>query len=142
MQFAFAQAWKLNKEQSHIKFNIRNAGLNVEGVFHEFDAKIDFNPENPAKSSFYGEINVASIDTGIGMRDRDLRKKKYFHEAKYPKITFQSTKVNPKKNNVITVTGQLTIKGTQKQMSFDVNYTEESNKGVFTCSSAPEQKGF
>ncbi|MEX2592157.1 MAG: YceI family protein [Anditalea sp.] len=142
MQLAFAQAWKLNEGQSHIKFNIRNAGLNVEGEFHEFDAKIDFIPENPEKSSFYGEIKVASIDTGIGMRDRDLQKEKYFHEAKYPEITFQSTKVNSKKSNVITVTGQLTIKGTQKQISFDVNYAEESNKVVFTFSLPLNRRDF
>lgn len=138
--FGFAQM--LNQEQSNIKFNIKNAGLTVEGEFHEFDAKIDFNQEHPEKSSFYGEIIVASIDTGIDMRDRDLMKEKYFHEAKYPKISFQSTQVSPKKGNAITVTGQLTIKETQKQVSFDVNYEEKANEVIFTFSLPLNRRDF
>lgn len=142
MHLAFAQALKLNQEQSHVNFNIRNAGLNVGGTFHEFDGKIDFSPENPRESSFYGEIKVSSIDTGIGMRDRDLQKEKYFHEAKYPTITFQSTKVNPKNSNVITVIGHLVIKGTKKQVTFDVNYAEKSNNVVFTFSLPLNRRDF
>jgi polyisoprenoid-binding protein YceI len=141
-QFAVAQVWKLNQGKSHIRFMIKNAGLNVDGAFGEYDAKIDFKPESPEKSSFYAEIKVASINTGIGMRDRDLLGEKYFYEAKYPKITFQSTKVSPKKNNVFTVSGQLTIKGTKEQVSFDVNYAEESNETVFTFSLPLNRRDF
>lgn len=141
-QFIYAQAWQLNREQSHINFNIKNAGFNVDGEFGEFDAKVNFNKEDPEKSSFYGNIKVASINTDNSMRDRDLKKEKYFDVAKYPSITFQSTRISRKKNNLITVTGPLTIKGTKKEVSFDVQYTEGSNGTVFVFSLPLNRRDF
>lgn len=141
-QFAFAQPGKLKQEKSHVKFTIRNAGLTVDGKFREYDAIIDFKSGNPEKSNFYTAIKVASIDTGIGMRDRDLMGEKYFHQAKYPEITFQSTKVIPKKGKVLTVSGQLLIKGIKKQVSFDVNYTEHPNETIFTFSLPLNRRDF
>lgn len=68
------------------------------------------------------------------MRNKDLKKEEYFDEANYPKITFQSTNVSRKEDHLITVTRTLTIKKTEKEVSFNVAYTEKSNEVVFVFS--------
>lgn len=92
----------------------------VEGKFTKYegtftvDKKID-------KSKVELSIDVDSIDTGIGQRDTHLKSPDFFDAAKYPKITFTSTKVS-QKDDTLTLTGDLKIKDVSKKITFDLKY--------------------
>ncbi|MDO6437948.1 YceI family protein [Cyclobacterium sp. 1_MG-2023] len=113
-------------EESYIKFNIRNLGLNVEGTFKSFKTKVQYNESQPGKSSFSAEIQSNSIDTGITKRDNHLKKSEYFDVAQYPTISFQSTKVSAVGEDRLKVLGDLTIKGKTLPITLPVSII---NKG-------------
>jgi polyisoprenoid-binding protein YceI len=115
-----------NLEESYIKFNIRNLGLNVEGAFKSFKTKVQYNESQPEKSNFSAEIQSNSIDTGITKRDNHLKKEAYFDVAQYPTISFQSTKVSAEGEDKLKVFGDLTIKGKTLPITLSVSIT---NKG-------------
>jgi polyisoprenoid-binding protein YceI len=66
-------------------------------------------------------LNVAHEDTDNHDRDADLRSATYFDTAKYPTITFKSTKITQTGKDDFTVTGDLTIKDITKPVSFPVH---------------------
>lgn len=77
--------------------------------------------EDMTKSSVEATIQIASVDTASVKRDKHLQEDDYFNEAKYPAMTFKSTKwAKGKKDNLFVVTGDLTMMGVTKPVSLDV----------------------
>ena len=68
--------------------------------------------------SFDVSVDVNTINTGIGLRDNDLKEAKWFDASKYSTINFKSTNVT-----AMNIIGNLTIKGTKKQVSFPYSAT-------------------
>ncbi len=133
---------EVTQKESYIKFNIRNLGLNVEGVFDSFTTEIDYNKGQPASSRFSSKIEVSSINTGINKRDNHLRQEEYFHAEKYPTITFQSTNVSASGSNQLKVKGNLTIKGITLPIELDVEISESGSKTAFTISGQLDRRDY
>jgi polyisoprenoid-binding protein YceI len=107
-----------DKNHSFIGFRIKHMGLiEVPGYFRDFTGTINYDAKNAANSSVNFTAKVTSVDTGVQARDNHLRTKDFFEVETYPDMTFKSTKVERSGNN-FTVTGDLTIKGVTKQVSF------------------------
>ena len=66
------------------------------------------------------KIEAASIDTGNPAREKHLNSPDFFDTAKFPEITFNSTKIVAKSKDVYEVTGNLTIKGVTKPVVLTV----------------------
>jgi polyisoprenoid-binding protein YceI len=123
-------AWKA-EPTSEVKFTIKNAGISVDGKFKTFTADIKFDPEHLDKSHIEGSIDVNSIDTGIGSRDKHLRSDDYFDVPKYPKITFKSEQIFKYEGNYIA-RGKLTIKDVTKEILVPIHFTpKEGGKAHF-----------
>lgn len=75
-----------------VKFKIKNFGLVVDGSFSDPKGDISFNPQNLEDANFNITIDAASINTGIDLRDKHLRKEEYLDIETYPHIKFASTK--------------------------------------------------
>lgn len=71
-------------------------------------------------------VPVASMKTGIDMRDQHLQSKDWLDAAKFPEITFVSKKVEPVKDakNRVTATGDFTVHGVTKEMTVTVDWKE------------------
>lgn len=122
--------WKVDPT-SEIKFTIKNAGISVDGKFKTFTAEITFDPEHLDKSHIEGSIDVNSIDTGIGSRDKHLRSEDYFDIVKYPKITFKSEQIFKYEGNYVA-RGKLTIKNVTKELLVPIHFTpKQDNKAHF-----------
>ncbi len=134
--------WESSQEESYIKFNIRNLGLNVEGIFNSFTTTVNYNKSQPAKSSFSAKIQVNSINTGINLRDNHLKKEEYFHAEKYPTITFQSKSVSSPSTNRLKVKGDLTIKGKTLPVELEVEVSEAGGKTQFSITCQIDRKDF
>ena len=106
---------------SSVSFTVTHLLISrVSGRFKDFSATVVYDPNDLSKSSLTGTIKTASISTDQDSRDNDLRTNTGFFEVeKYPEITFQSTKIY-KKGDQIWVDGNLTIKATTKPVSFPV----------------------
>ena len=111
---AFANDYRIDPVHSTLGFAVRHLGIStVPGKFTDFDGVISYDDKDPSKSSVKVTIKTASIDTGNGSRDKDLRSDNFFDVAKYPEITFQSTGVK-KSGDDWVATGTFTMKGVSK----------------------------
>lgn len=134
--------WEKTQEESYIKFNIRNLGLNVEGEFDSFTTTVDYDKNQPSNSRFSAKIQVNSINTGINKRDEHLKREEYFHVEKYPTITFQSTNVSVSGSNQLQVKGNLTIKGKTLPIELGVSISGSGGKTVFMVSGELDRRDF
>ena len=89
-----------------------------------------FDPDNLHKSRFDFTIKVDSVDTGIGKRDTHLRSPDFFDAAKYPVITFKSSKVTPGADSTYLVEGTLTIKDVSRDVALEFFYHGQKENPV------------
>ena len=121
VQSAFAaDTYDFDKAHSTIGFQIRHLFSNVTGKFDDFTGTIQFDEANPEQSSVEVNIKTTSIDTGVKMRDDDLRSPNFFDAAKYPETTFKSKSVKANDKNNFEVTGDLTMHGVTKEIVLKV----------------------
>lgn len=69
-------------------------------------------------SSISVEIETASISTEIDKLTNHLKSADFFDVRQHKKATFQSTKIEPGKDGRVTVTGDLTLLGNTRSISF------------------------
>jgi polyisoprenoid-binding protein YceI len=72
-------------------------------------------------------IDAASIDSGVDEFDDHLKSADFFGVANNPQITFKSTAVSLAGGARGTVTGDLTIKGVTKPVTFDITINRAAN---------------
>ncbi len=101
-----------------IRFEIVNAGITVDGHFEESSFNVRFDPKNLKTSTLEGTVRVASIQTGITLRDRHLLGRQYFRADAFPEINVRSKNItNDGKGKYLGVF-QIRIKDVAKEMSF------------------------
>ena len=118
---ATTSTWQIDPNHSSAQFAVRHLGLStVRGAFTKVNGTIQFDDKDITKSSVDVTIDAASVDTRVDGRDKDLRSDHFFEVAKYPTLTFKSTKVEQVEVGKLKVTGDLTIHGVTKQVVLDV----------------------
>lgn len=121
-------SWEIDAVHSHVAFSIRHLMVStVRGRFNVLRGKLDINESNPANSWIEAEVDAASIDTQNEQRDAHLRAADFFDTDNYPTITFKSTQVEPMGGQEYKVTGDLTMHGVTKSVTFDAEYGGQSN---------------
>jgi polyisoprenoid-binding protein YceI len=129
-QSAFtADTYVFDKKHSTMGFQIRHLFSKVPGKFDDFDGKIQFDETNPENSSVEVTIKTASIDTGVDMRDKDLRSPNFFDVEKFPEITFKSKSVKRTGETTAEVTGELTMHGVTKEVVLKVEFLGKGANG-------------
>lgn len=119
--------YDLDKSHAHIDFQIKHLGYSyTRGEFDEFDAEIVIDEENPERSSVSFTIQAASIDTNWPERDAHLRNADFFNVEEFPTITFVSTDVDQQGPNRAMVTGDLTMLGVTKPVTFEAILNQKS----------------
>jgi len=116
--------WVIDPDHSVATFAVRHMMISdVHGQFNKISGAIQFDTADIIHSSVDAEIDVSGIYTGIPKRDEHLRSPDFFDVTKYPKITFSSNKVESIRGNRFQVTGGLTIRGTTKPVTLEVEYS-------------------
>ncbi len=107
---------------STLGFKVRHLFSNVEGHFTKFSGTVRVDPDNPENSSVACTIQTASVDTGVEKRDSHLRTPDFFDAAKFPTMTFKSTKVTKLGPDTADVAGDFTLHGVTKQIVLHVKF--------------------
>jgi polyisoprenoid-binding protein YceI len=116
-------SWSIDTVHSHVGFSVKHMMVaTVRGQFKSYRATLRLDPKDFTRSKFEGEIDVASVDTGNVDRDNHLRTNDFFDAPNHPKITFKSTRIEPKDGGEYTVHGDLSIRGVTKPVEFDVEF--------------------
>lgn len=118
---AQATTWTLDPAHSNAQFMVRHLGIsNVQGEFTKITGTAVIDDSDFSKSSVSATIDVNSVTTREPDRDSDLKSDHFFDVAKYPTMTFQSTKIEKTGDGTAKMTGNLTIHGVTKEVTFDV----------------------
>jgi polyisoprenoid-binding protein YceI len=119
--FAQSTTWQLDPAHSNAQFSVRHLGIsNVQGEFTKVTGTVNLDDQDISKSTVSASIDVNSLDTRVQHRDDDLKSDHFFDVAKYPTITFQSTKIVSTGEGTAKMTGNLTLHGVTKEVAFDV----------------------
>lgn len=120
LALAQTSTWVPDKAHSEVDFTVLHMGIsNVHGRFGNIGGSIVVNDSDVTKSTINVTIDVSSIDTGVGMRDNDLKSDHFFDVAQFPTATFVSTSV-AKSGAGLTVSGNLTLHGVTKPVTLTV----------------------
>lgn len=110
-------AYSIDPMHTSVSFEVRHMGLSsVHGRLNKYRGTVVEDPKDLSKCSVEFTGDMTTVDTAVPPRDEHLRGAEYFDSAKYPELTFKSTKV-AKKGKGYVVTGDLTIKGKTKSVS-------------------------
>jgi len=121
---ALAETWSVDTAHSSVGFAVRHMMVsNVKGSFDKFTASVVGTPADPAAAKISATIEVASVNTREPKRDDHLRSADFFDAAKFPQMTFTSTKVEKTSATTAKLTGNLTLRGVTKPVTLDVEYT-------------------
>ncbi len=119
--YAQAATYTLDPAHTSIGFKVKHLMItNVKGVFEKFQGTLILDEKDITKSKLNATIEIASINTNIGKRDDHLRSADFFDAAKYPTMTFESTKIEKAGADKLKVTGNLTIRGVTKPVVLNV----------------------
>lgn len=92
---------------------------NPTANFNDVQGTITVDDKHPEKSSVSVTIPVKSVDSHVEALDKEFLTEDWFNEAKYPNITFKSTKVQSKDKKHFKIMGDLTVKGVTKSVVLD-----------------------
>ena len=129
------ETFVLDKNHTVFGFKVRHFVTKVPGKFAKFEGTIVLDRAKPEESSVDLKIDATSIDTGVANRDKHLNSADFFDTAKFPEITFKSTKIAAKGKDAFEVTGDLTMRGVMKAVTLTVTsngFTSDGRGGQKT----------
>jgi len=121
---AFAQParWEIDPAHSNVSFAVRHMMVsNVRGEFTKLAGGLDVVGSDPATAKVSVTIEAASVNTREPKRDDHLRSADFFDVAKFPTLTFVSKKIASAGDGRLKMTGDLTIHGVTREVTFDVD---------------------
>lgn len=122
---AFAASYTVDNVHSQVHFKVDHLMISsVRGEFNDYTASIEADPATRTVTAVKAAIKTASIDTRNEKRDEHLRSPDFFNAAEHPEMTFESTRVVGKGDD-ITVYGNLTIRGTTREIALKGSFAGE-----------------
>jgi polyisoprenoid-binding protein YceI len=118
-QFAPAGSWNADPVHSNVSFEVAYAGVNAfRGSFREFSATL-------SGEKLEGSAKVASVDVKDEQLNGHLQTPDFFDSERFPEVTFTATELHRLDDNRVEGKGELTIKGTTRQVELTGAITPE-----------------
>lgn len=114
------------QEDSEVSFKIKNIGTMVDGTLGNLKGSIIFDPENVAKAKINATVDISTINTGIGPRNKHLQAEEYFNAEKYPSISIESSAITIEDaaEGKAKMVGDINIKGKKKTITLLFSYVK------------------
>ncbi|HWU43830.1 MAG TPA: YceI family protein [Bdellovibrio sp.] len=120
---AWAEKYNVDIQHSSVKFTVAHLVVSrVAGRFDKFDSSFDFDEKSQKLDNVVVTIQANSINTNEPDRDKDLRSSNFLDAAKFPVLTFKSTKTVYENAKPKKLEGQLTIHGVTKPVTLNIEY--------------------
>lgn len=135
---ALTGTYTIDPAHTTIGFVARHAMVtNVKGGFGDFTGTLDLDGSDPSRSAAEIDVTMDSIDTGNADRDGHLKSADFFRTDEFPQMTFRSTEARALGGDDYRITGDLTILGTTRPLSIDLEFN-----GAATDPFGNERVGF
>jgi polyisoprenoid-binding protein YceI len=113
--------WDFDHAHSSVDFTVRHLLVSkVRGRFTKWRGTLELDEQDLTRSRVEVEIDVASVDTHEPQRDAHLRSGDFFDAGEHPRMVFKSKRVEEKGKDRLAVIGDLTIRGTTREVVLDV----------------------
>ncbi len=122
------QGTEITPASGEFGFEGYGPGKSHSGTFERWRALVGKSGDNI--DSVLLTADASSVKTGISALDKDLASDNFFYSEKYPEITFTSDSVGT------TVTGELTLRGVTKTISFPAERTQDRISADFLIDSS------
>ena len=114
--------WNLDPAHSAAEFKVKHMMIsNVKGSFGGLKGTLLLDESNPSQSKVNATIDVATLATGDEQRDAHLKSADFFDAAQFPHMNFESTAVKKTGEGEYQVSGNLTMHGVTKPVTFAVD---------------------
>jgi len=134
---ARASVWEIDSAHSSTEFSVKHMMVSTaKGRFDKITGTLNLDDKNPTKSSIELTIDANTIDTHEPKRDGHLKSPDFFDVAKFPTITFKSTKIEKAGKAKFKVTGDLTMHGVTKPVTLAVDGPTAPMKSPFGTTSS------
>jgi polyisoprenoid-binding protein YceI len=121
-----AYTYTIDAAHSTVKFWVRHLGISkVHGTFTGVSGTVTLDPSAPEGASAEVSIDVSTINTGQADRDGHLKSPDFFDAAAYPTMSFTSTGIIKQGDGEFEVTGNLTLHGVTKAVTFKAEVSPE-----------------
>ena len=104
-------------------------------VFKGLKAEISFDKKNPEKSTIHAVIDATTVDTGNESMTAHAKEPSVLDTEKFPEITFKSSSIK-KNSSGYEITGNLTLKGITKEITFPFTFEKDTFAGMFTIAAS------
>jgi polyisoprenoid-binding protein YceI len=129
----------LDKSHASVNWRVMHMGLSgYSARFDKMDGKLTFTPASASTSRVEFTIEAASVNTGLAPFSKKLGGAEWFDAEKNPNITFKSTKIEAAGENKYKMTGDMTLRGVTKSMTWEVTF----NGGLYNTFAQAHAVGF
>ncbi|WP_338352839.1 YceI family protein [Thalassolituus oleivorans] len=125
-----AATYTVDHQGAHasVNFKIKHLGYSwLVGRFNTFDGTFEYDAAAPEKSAINVTIDTTSIDSNHAERDKHLRGSDFLDTGKFPQASFKSTGFKTTGEGTGIITGDFTLHGVTKSISFPVTRIGEGN---------------
>jgi polyisoprenoid-binding protein YceI len=115
-------AWQIDPAHTAAQFSVKHMMVStVRGTLGKVTGTIDYDGKSVDSLKADVSIDVTGINTGVDMRDKDLKSANFFEVEKYPTVTFKSKKVESAGAGKFKLVGDLTMHGVTKEVALNVD---------------------
>ncbi|HET7359290.1 MAG TPA: YceI family protein [Rhodanobacteraceae bacterium] len=113
--------YTMDPNHTQVLFTWNHFGFsNPTANFNQVQGTLVYDAADPAKSSVEVSMPLAGLDTHVPALDAHLKEADFFDAAKYPVVTFRSTRVEAAGPGKLKVVGDLTVHGVTRPVTLDV----------------------
>lgn len=113
--FAAPQTFNIDPNHTQVSFTYNHFGFsNPTGRLEDIKGAVVVDQADWAKSSVSVTMPLSGLHTGVPKLDEHMKTPDFFDAAKFPNITFKSTKVIKTGADTLDIAGDLTVHGVTK----------------------------
>lgn len=141
--------WNIDPAHSDIGFTVRHMVFSkVRGRFDTFSGTVELDENDLTSSRVEVDIEAASIDTGVSDRDNHLRSADFLDVETFPRLHFESRRIEKVGDDRYRLHGALTIRDVTREVVLDVEYSGQAKdpwgnqRAAFSASTSLDRKDF
>jgi polyisoprenoid-binding protein YceI len=125
---AQSTTWQIDPSHANAQFSVKHLGISkVQGEFTNVTGTVQLDDKDASKSVVNATIDTTTVFTRNDGRDKDL-KDNFFEVTKFPTMTFVSKSITKGADGKLSMTGDLTLHGVTKSVTFAVDGPTEAIK--------------